>query len=130
MSGKFISLIIAASVAVTGLTAAPAQASDRDLARALAAIAGVAVIGAVIHESNKKKKRKKEAAQRQHYNNHGYNTHRPHRAKPKAKPHRPHAAAPRKRHKSHGNRHIDRRVQPPRHGNQHRYNPRPHAYRR
>ena len=53
MSGKFISFIVAASVAVTGMTAAPAQASERDLARALAAIAGVAIVGAAIHDSRK-----------------------------------------------------------------------------
>ena len=57
MARKFMSLIIAASIAVTGLSAAPAQASDRDLARALAAIAGVAIIGAVIHDNNKSKRR-------------------------------------------------------------------------
>ncbi|WP_138935671.1 hypothetical protein [Roseovarius arcticus] len=56
MSGKFISFIVAASIAVTGMTAAPAQASDRDLARALAAIAGVAIIGAAVHDSRKDKR--------------------------------------------------------------------------
>ncbi|MFX0541636.1 hypothetical protein ACEWPM_007875 [Roseovarius sp. S4756] len=57
MSRKFVSMIIAASIAVTGLTAAPAQAGDRDLARALAAIAGVAIVGAVIHDAQKDKRR-------------------------------------------------------------------------
>jgi hypothetical protein len=55
MSRKFISLIIAASIAVTGMTAAPAQAGERDLARALAAIAGIAIAGAVIHDARKDK---------------------------------------------------------------------------
>ncbi len=64
MARKFISFIIAASVAVTGLTAAPAQAGDRDLARALAAIAGVAIVGAVINESRKDNR---YAAPRQYY---------------------------------------------------------------
>jgi hypothetical protein len=63
MSGKFISFIIAASIAVTGMTAAPAQASDRDLARALAAIAGVAIIGVAINEGRKDKR---HAAPREH----------------------------------------------------------------
>ncbi|MDO5758488.1 MAG: hypothetical protein Q4P24_13525 [Rhodobacterales bacterium] len=57
MSGKFITLILAASVAVTGLSAAPAKAADRDLAIALATVAGVAVIGAAIHDSKKNKRR-------------------------------------------------------------------------
>jgi len=61
MSRKFISLIVAASIAVTGLTAAPAQANERDLARALATIAGVAIVGVAINEASKKKRR---AAQR------------------------------------------------------------------
>lgn len=53
MSGKFIGLILAASVAVTGMTAAPAQAVDRELAQALAVIAGVAVVGTLVHENRK-----------------------------------------------------------------------------
>ena len=57
MSRKFMTLIMAASLAVTGLSSAPAQASDRDLAVALAAVAGVAVIGAAIHDSKKNKRR-------------------------------------------------------------------------
>lgn len=79
MARKFISLIIAASIAVTGLTAAPAQASDRDLARALAAIAGVAIIGAAIHENKKSKRR---AAQRQYYQPQYYQPKRKHYAQP------------------------------------------------
>ncbi len=56
MSGKFISIIIAASIAVTGITASPAQADERDLARALAAIVGVAVIGAAVQDSRNDKR--------------------------------------------------------------------------
>lgn len=75
MSGKLISLVIAAAVAVTGLTAAPAQAGDRDVARALAAIAGIAIVGAVIHDANKDKRR---AAPRRNLRP-AYGAHRPHR---------------------------------------------------
>ncbi len=53
MSGKFISFIVAASIAVTGMTAAPARASESDLARALAAIAGAAFIGAGVQDNRK-----------------------------------------------------------------------------
>ncbi len=56
MSGKFVSLILAASIAVTGLTAAPAQAGERDVARVLAALAGIAVIGVVLHEAQKNRR--------------------------------------------------------------------------
>lgn len=57
MYRKFISTIIAASVALTAFGAAPAFADrDDDLARALAAILGVAVIGSVINDHKKKKK--------------------------------------------------------------------------
>ena len=54
MTRKFISTLCAAAVAVTSLSAAPAHAEDNnDLARALAAVLGVAIIGKIIHESNK-----------------------------------------------------------------------------
>lgn len=107
MSGKFISLIIAASMAVTGLTATPAQANNRDLALALAAIAGVAVVGKVIHDSNKSDRRKREAAQK-HYNNHRYHNQRPYYAQPKRN-HRPHHAKPQRHHKAqHNHRHTHR----------------------
>ena len=78
MSGKFISFIVAASIAVTGMTAAPAQASERDLARALAAIAGVAIIGAAVKNNrdenryaaprkHRKQKKHQRAAPRRAY---------------------------------------------------------------
>lgn len=53
MSRKFISLVLAASLAVAGLTAAPARAGNDDLAKVLAGVAAVAVIGAVINENRK-----------------------------------------------------------------------------
>lgn len=52
MHRKFITLIVAAAVAVTGLTA-PARADGQDVARALAGVAALAIIGKIIHDSNK-----------------------------------------------------------------------------
>ncbi|MCQ0091652.1 hypothetical protein [Roseovarius sp. M141] len=56
MAGKFITLILAASVAVTGMTVTPARAADRDLALGLAALAGIAVLGAAIHDAKRDKR--------------------------------------------------------------------------
>lgn len=56
MSGKFISLVLAASIAVTGLTAAPAQAGNRDVGRLLAALVGVAVVGAVLYDAQRNRR--------------------------------------------------------------------------
>ncbi len=77
MAGKFITLILAASIAVTGLTAAPARAADRDLALALGALVGVAVIGAAIHDAKKKDRRRAAAVQHARPK---YGAHRPHKA--------------------------------------------------
>jgi hypothetical protein len=55
---KFIATVSAAAIAITAMGAVPAHADDRDAARALAAILGIAVVGALIHENNKDKKRK------------------------------------------------------------------------
>ena len=87
MSGKFISLIMAASLAVTGMTAAPAQASDKDVARALAAIAGIAIIGAAIHDNNKKHKRHDPYVSSRSHKNHGYSA-RPYYGQKAHKQHR------------------------------------------
>lgn len=50
---KFISLIAGASILITGFAAAPARAGDDDVARALAAIVGIAIIGAAINDSRR-----------------------------------------------------------------------------
>lgn len=55
MHRRLISTVVAASLAVTSLTTTPAQAGDRDTARALAAIAGIAVLGAIINDRNDRK---------------------------------------------------------------------------
>lgn len=49
----FIALIVISAIAITGFSAAPAQAGQKDLNRALAALAGLAVLGVVIHEVRK-----------------------------------------------------------------------------
>ena len=50
---KFIALVAGLSIAITGLSAVPAAADQDDTARALAAILGLAIVGAVIHDSRK-----------------------------------------------------------------------------
>ncbi len=53
MHRKFIALILATSVAVTGLSAAPAHA-DGKTARIFAGLAALAILGAVINDSNRR----------------------------------------------------------------------------
>ncbi|WP_255200106.1 hypothetical protein [Sulfitobacter sp. HGT1] len=55
MYHKFIATIAAVSIAITGFTATPAAAGDRnrDLARIAAGVLGVAIIGKIIHDNNK-----------------------------------------------------------------------------
>lgn len=80
MSRKFISLVLAASLAVAGFSAAPARAGNNDVAKVLAGLAAVAVIGAVIHENKKDRARVSSR-------NHGYDPYyaqRPYRAQPPA----------------------------------------------
>ncbi len=85
MSGKFISLILAASLAVAGMTATPAAASDRDMARALAAIAGIAIIGVAISDNNKSKRRDTPYVSSR---GHGPKVHHSHRQKKMQRHHR------------------------------------------
>lgn len=59
MHRKFIATIAAASILITGFAAAPARADQDDVGKALAAILGIAIVGAVIHDKNKDKKRKR-----------------------------------------------------------------------
>lgn len=53
MHRRFITTIIAAAMAVTAMNA-PAQASDR-LVGALAAVAGIAIVGSIIHDNQKQR---------------------------------------------------------------------------
>ena len=65
---KFIALIAATSIAVTGLTAAPAQAKD-DTAKIIAGVAALALIGVAISKSNKSRRNR---TTRSDYYNDGY----------------------------------------------------------
>jgi len=58
---KFISLIAAISIGITALGASQAEAGNRDTERALAALLGLAVIGAVIADERKKDRRREKA---------------------------------------------------------------------
>lgn len=52
MNAKFIGLITAASIAITAIGAAPARADEDDVARALAVILGLAVIGSALNDND------------------------------------------------------------------------------
>lgn len=56
---RFIATIAAAAVAITGFTSAPARAGDDEAAAAIAALLGLAVIGAVIADKRKDKKERR-----------------------------------------------------------------------
>jgi hypothetical protein len=53
MYRRFIATITAAAIAITAIGALPAAADERDTARALAAILGLAVVGKIIHDNRK-----------------------------------------------------------------------------
>ncbi|MEX0311444.1 MAG: hypothetical protein AB3N17_14505 [Tateyamaria sp.] len=55
---QFIAAVAAAAIAITGFSAAPARANDDQVGAALAALLGLAIVGAVIHDKNKDKKRR------------------------------------------------------------------------
>lgn len=65
MSRKFISLVLAAAVAVTGLAAAPARADEKDFARALAGIAALAIIAKALDEKSDRDRARRDDAYRQ-----------------------------------------------------------------
>lgn len=73
---SFISIVLAAAIAVTSVTAAPAQAGGRDdAAKWIAGVAALAIIGAAIADDRRDKKR--AARQRSYtdhdqYKNHGH----------------------------------------------------------
>lgn len=58
MYRKFIATVAAASIALTAIGAVPAAAENFKAERALAAILGLAVVGAIVHENRKDKKHK------------------------------------------------------------------------
>lgn len=53
---QFIATISALAIVITGFSAAPARAGDDDLAKALAVILGLAVVGTAINKRNDDKK--------------------------------------------------------------------------
>jgi hypothetical protein len=57
MHRKFIKLIMAASLAVTGLSAAPARADAEDAAKVIAGVAALAILGAAIADAKDDKDR-------------------------------------------------------------------------
>jgi hypothetical protein len=59
---KFIGIVAATAIAVTALGASPAFADDRDNARLLAALLGLAVVGKIIHDNQKDRKRSRYEA--------------------------------------------------------------------
>lgn len=83
---QFIAAVLAAAVAVTGLTAAPARA-DNDAAKVIAAVAALAIIGAAVADANKSKRPKviyrtppAYGHHKQHVRHKGYKTHKRHKA--------------------------------------------------
>ncbi|MEP3845818.1 MAG: hypothetical protein ABJM43_10820 [Paracoccaceae bacterium] len=56
MHRQFIAVITATSIAITAFASQPARAGNDDVARTLAAIAGIAILGAAIKNSHDKKK--------------------------------------------------------------------------
>ncbi|WP_294620033.1 hypothetical protein [uncultured Roseovarius sp.] len=57
MHRKFITLIVAAAMAVTGLSAAPARADSEDVAKVIAGVAALAILGAAIADAKDDKDR-------------------------------------------------------------------------
>ncbi|WP_299608681.1 hypothetical protein [uncultured Tateyamaria sp.] len=55
---QFIGLVAAVAIAITGFTAAPARAGDDEVGAAIAALLGLAIVGAVIHDKKKDKKKR------------------------------------------------------------------------
>ncbi|SEQ00889.1 hypothetical protein [Thalassovita taeanensis] len=55
MSRKFIATILAASLAITGFSTAPAQAGNDDLAKFLAGAAALVIIGSAIDDNKNRK---------------------------------------------------------------------------
>lgn len=77
MHRHFIAAVATLTVFITSFAAAPARAESDDLAKALAGIAALAIIGKYIHDKN----------DRDHFT-HNRQVRRPHVIKPKPLPHR------------------------------------------
>lgn len=84
MYRRFIAIVLATAVAITGLTAAPARADNDDLLKILGGVAAIAIIGAAIKNSRDKDKVSRNApyyGQRRHKDHHKHqrHTHNDHR---------------------------------------------------
>lgn len=88
---KFIAAIAAASIAITGFSAAPARAGQDEVGAALAALLGLAIVGAVIKDKRDDRKERHAAPQPQvhkpHHKPNHIKRHKQH-AHPKPLPHR------------------------------------------
>lgn len=62
----FIAVVASLSIGLSGFSASAAHAGSRDTERALAAIAGLAVIGAIIASERKKERRRAKARHQNH----------------------------------------------------------------
>ena len=74
----FIAAILAAALAITGMTSVPARAGDDDIAKWIAGVAALAIIGAAIADKNKKDDRVVTRNQGYGYNQghgHGHGKH-------------------------------------------------------
>ncbi len=75
MTHRFLAPFLAAVLAITSLTATPARAADQeDIARLLAGLAAVAIIGQAIRneqEKDKKKKKARKSTSRRSYDSDG-----------------------------------------------------------
>lgn len=58
MFRKLTITVTAAAMALTSFAATPARADDDDVAKALAALVGIAIVGKIVHDEKKKKKKK------------------------------------------------------------------------
>lgn len=64
---RFIALVLALSVAITSLAAAPARAND-DLGRFIAGVVALGIIGAAINDAKDDRDRRRDRVQRRHDN--------------------------------------------------------------
>ncbi len=93
MHRYFIAAVVTCSVIITAAFAAPARAENNDLAKVLAGIAALAIVGKVIHDRKDKDHVTHNYNTHKPHNlnvhrHHNHNFHKPHGIKPKPLPHR------------------------------------------
>ena len=72
MHRKFIALVASAALVITGVSTAPARAGDDDVAKWVAGIAALTIIGVAVADNKKKKRKRRAAAIYTHPNTHSY----------------------------------------------------------